>query len=86
MFETLSKSENNHVLEIGFGTGKLLIGLHEKSEMEKMPLDGDVFNYYSMQDIEKLLKLQGSFDDIDIISKNGKGKTCYCVVGTKLAA
>jgi SAM-dependent methyltransferase len=63
--------------------GKLFIGLYEKSEMEKMPLNRDVFKYYSMQDLKKLLLIHGSFEDIDIVSKNGKGKTCYCVVGTK---
>ncbi|MDY6905132.1 MAG: class I SAM-dependent methyltransferase [Thermodesulfobacteriota bacterium] len=63
--------------------GKLLIGLHEKSEMENMPLDRDVFKYYAIQDLKALLCMQGPFDDMDIISRNGKERTCYCVVGTK---
>lgn len=62
--------------------GKLFIGLHEKSEMEKMPLDRNVFKYYSMQDLKELLIVHGPFDDIDIISKNGKQKINYCVVAT----
>jgi ubiquinone/menaquinone biosynthesis C-methylase UbiE len=66
--------------------GKVFIGLHEKSEMEKLPLDRDVLKYYSMQELKELLLVHGSFDNIDIISKNGKRKTCYCVVGTRLGA
>jgi ubiquinone/menaquinone biosynthesis C-methylase UbiE len=64
--------------------GKLFIGLHEKSEMEKMPLNRSVFKYYSMQDLKELLSVHGSFDNVNIISKNGKRKTCYCAVGTRL--
>jgi ubiquinone/menaquinone biosynthesis C-methylase UbiE len=63
--------------------GKLIIGFHEKSEMEKMPLDRDVFQYYSTHDLTELLSIHGSLNNIDIISKKGKQKTCYCAVGTK---
>jgi ubiquinone/menaquinone biosynthesis C-methylase UbiE len=63
--------------------GKLVIGFHDKTDMEKMPLNKDVFQYYSTHEIKKLLSVYGSLDDIDIISKNGKQKTCYCAVGTK---
>ena len=63
--------------------GKLFIGLHEKGEMEKMPLNRDIFKYYSMQDLKELLSIHGSFEDIDIISKKGKQKTCYCAVAIK---
>jgi len=66
--------------------GKLVIGFHDKSEMEKMPLNRDVFKYYSTHDLKELLSNHGSLDDIDIISKNGIQKTCYCAVGTKSKA
>ena len=66
--------------------GKLFIGLHEKSEMEKMSLDREIFKYYSMEDLKELLSVHGSFDNVDIILKNGKRRTCYCVVGTKSVA
>lgn len=64
--------------------GKLFIGLHEKSEMEQMPLNRDIFRYYSMQDLKELLSFSGSFADVEIISEKGKQKTCYCAVGTKI--
>ena len=63
--------------------GKLFIGFHDKSEMEKMPLNRDVFQYYSAHDITQLLSIDGSLTNIDIISKKGKQNTCYCAVGTK---
>ena len=63
--------------------GKLIIGFNEKSEMEKMPLNKDVFQYYSTQDLTELLSIHGSLNNIDIISKKGKQITCYCAVGTK---
>jgi len=63
--------------------GKLFIGFHDKSEMEKMPLNRDVFQYYSTHDLTELLSIHGSLNNIDIISKKGKQKTCYCAVGTK---
>lgn len=66
--------------------GKMIIGFHDKDEMEKMPLNRDIFKYYSTHDIKELLSVHGSLNDIDIISKNGKQKTCYCAVGTKLKA
>ena len=63
--------------------GKLIIGFHEKSEMEKMPLERDVFQYYSTHDVTELLSIHGSLNNIDIISKKGEQQTCYCAVGTK---
>lgn len=63
--------------------GKLVIGFHDKNEMEKMPLNRDVFQYYSTHDVTELLSIHGSLKNIDIISKEGKQTTCYCAVGTK---
>ena len=63
--------------------GKLFIGFHDKSEMEKMPLNKDIFQYYSTQDLTELLSIRGSLNNIDIVSKKGKQKICYCAVGSK---
>jgi ubiquinone/menaquinone biosynthesis C-methylase UbiE len=63
--------------------GQLIIGFHDKSEMEKMPLNKDVFKYYSTNDLVKLLSIHGSLNNIDIISKKGEGKTCHCAIATK---
>jgi ubiquinone/menaquinone biosynthesis C-methylase UbiE len=63
--------------------GKVFIGFHDKSDMEKMSLHNDVFQYYSTGDLTELLSMLGSMNDIDIVSKNGKPMTCYCAIGTK---
>ncbi len=42
--------------------GKLVIGFHDKREMEKMSLDTDVFQYYSTNDIRELLSMHGLND------------------------
>ena len=63
--------------------GKLVVGFNDKNEMKKMPLNKDVFQYYSTQDVTELLSINGSLKNIDIITKKGKQKTCYCAVGTK---
>ncbi len=62
--------------------GKVVIGFHGKSEMGKMPLSKDVFRYYSSADLTELL-INGSLQNIDIISRKGKQTTGYCAVGTK---
>lgn len=69
-----------HILKPG---GKLIIGFHDKSEMEKMPLNRDVFQYYSTHDLTDLLSINGSMNSVDIISKQGKQVSCYCAIGTK---
>lgn len=63
--------------------GKLVIGFHDKNEMEKMELNKDVFKYYSTHDLQTLLLNHGSLKHIDIISKKGNNKTCYCITGIK---
>jgi ubiquinone/menaquinone biosynthesis C-methylase UbiE len=63
--------------------GKLVIGFHDRSDMEKMPLNTDVFRYYSTKDLTELLSTHGSLNDVHIVSKRGRQTTCYCGVGTK---
>jgi len=63
--------------------GKVLIGFHEKSEMQNWPLNKDVFQYYSTHDVTQLLSVHGSLNTIDCISRKGNQGTCYCAVGTK---
>jgi len=63
--------------------GKLIIGFHEKSEMGKMPLNRDVFQYYSTSELADLLSIDGSLNSVDIISKKGKSMSCHCAVATK---
>ncbi len=74
-------SKISHILKPG---GKLIIGFHDRREMEKISLDMEVFRFYSKDNISELLSVHGSLNEIDIISKRGKHNTCYCVSGTKI--
>ena len=71
--DTISKI--SRILKPG---GRLIIGFHARNEMEKLPLNSDIFKYYSVYDMEKLLSTHNSLNNIDIISRKGQGKTCYC--------
>lgn len=63
--------------------GRLVIGFHDKPDMEKMPLHEDVFRYYSTEDLSDLLSVHGSLHDIEIVSRKGRPMMCYCAIGTK---
>ena len=63
--------------------GRVYIGLHEKSEMEIMGLDRDVFRYYSMEDLKDLLSMNNAFENVEVRSKPGKKRISYCVVGMR---
>ena len=63
--------------------GKLVVGYHEKREMEKKPLNRDVFKFYSVSEFEEFLASNGDLSDIKTNSKKGKGKICYCTEAIK---
>ena len=63
--------------------GKVVIGFHDKRDMENMSIDPDMFQYYYPHDVTELLSIHGSLNNIDMISKKGKQNMCYCAVGTK---
>ena len=49
--------------------GRVVIEFHDKTDMEEMALDKDFFHYYSTHDVTELLKLNGSLNNIETISK-----------------
>ncbi|MCB2192572.1 MAG: class I SAM-dependent methyltransferase [Deltaproteobacteria bacterium] len=63
--------------------GRLVIGFRDKSEMEKMPLNKDIFKYYSAQDLKELLVNHGALAEIDIVFKKSDQITNYCAVCMK---
>jgi ubiquinone/menaquinone biosynthesis C-methylase UbiE len=63
--------------------GKVVIGFHAKHEMEKMPLDRNIFRYYAAHDMQKLLSTCWKIKDIRILRKKANRKTCYCAVAEK---
>lgn len=63
--------------------GKVVIGFKDKSVMEKMPLNKDVFQYYSTDDVVNLLSANKMFNNVVILSNKGENDSCFCAVGTK---
>lgn len=63
--------------------GKVVIGFKDKSVMEKMPLNKDVFQYYSTDDVANLLSAGKLFNNVVILSNLEANDNCYCAVGIK---
>lgn len=62
--------------------GAVYIGLHGRDDMEKMPLNREVFNYYSEDDIVQILKKDGGFKEVKVMtSADEEGRKCICVKG-----
>ncbi len=76
--KTLQKILN--ILKIG---GKLVLGFHDKTHLEKMSLSRDVFRFYSQDDVRTLLINAGFTVRVDILSKEGKQAVSYCAVAVK---
>ncbi len=62
--------------------GKLVIGFHDRKEMESMP-DNDVFRFYSARDVETLLSASAPFASVETVSRRTGNKNGFCAVGTK---
>jgi ubiquinone/menaquinone biosynthesis C-methylase UbiE len=63
--------------------GMLVLGFHDKSEMERMNLSESIFKLYSAKDVIKLLTAEGKLKDVKILSKKGQQKVNYCAIGIK---
>jgi ubiquinone/menaquinone biosynthesis C-methylase UbiE len=63
--------------------GMIVLGFHNKEEMEKMNLDENIFQLYSLQDVINLLKTDKILKEVEIISKKGQDKVNYCAIGIK---
>ena len=63
--------------------GMIVLGFHNKEEMEKMDLDENIFQLYSLHDVINLLKTDKILKEVEIISKKGQDKVNYCAIGIK---
>ncbi|QTA87083.1 class I SAM-dependent methyltransferase [Desulfonema magnum] len=63
--------------------GKLMLGFHNKTHLEKMSLNWDVFRAYSQDDVKTLLINAGFTGGVDIMSRKGKEAVSYCAVAAK---
>jgi SAM-dependent methyltransferase len=62
--------------------GRLVIGFEQNNYMKDNRLDNEVFNYYSPEDIEKMLKGSG-FNNIVTESIVNRSTVLYCMAATK---
>jgi len=63
--------------------GMIVLGFHDKEELEKMDLDENIFQLYSIDDVINLLKTDKNLKEVEIISNKGQGKVNYCAIGIK---
>jgi ubiquinone/menaquinone biosynthesis C-methylase UbiE len=62
--------------------GQLVLGLRDKEQMSKLPLDKGVFNTYTLDEVVGLLSSIG-FSNVRALEKEEIRFTSYCVVATK---
>jgi SAM-dependent methyltransferase len=63
--------------------GKLVLGFHNRDDMEKMKLDKKVFQFYSEQEVEDLLKTGANFGKVKIASQKEPNTIAICAIATK---
>jgi arsenite methyltransferase len=63
--------------------GMMVLGFHSKEEMERMDLDENIFQLYTLQDVISLFKTDSLLKEVEIISKKGQAKVNYCAIGVK---
>ncbi|HCY83951.1 MAG TPA: hypothetical protein DHV36_02325 [Desulfobacteraceae bacterium] len=61
--------------------GRLIIGFHDNAYLEKQGVDREVFSYYSVPDVSKLLSK--TFKRVDIRGEKGENAPGYCAVTFK---
>jgi len=59
-----------------------VLGLRDKEQMCKLPLDQAIFNTYTLNEVVELLSSIG-FSNVHALGKEGSRRTSYCVVATK---
>ncbi|MFK5983888.1 MAG: class I SAM-dependent methyltransferase [Pseudomonadota bacterium] len=72
-------SEIFRVLKPG---GNLVLGIRDSEQMDKLPLDKNIFSTYSLKEAVDLVSKAG-FLDAHVQEKSGTSLNSYCVVGTK---
>jgi len=62
--------------------GQLVLGLRDKEQMSKLPLDKGICNTYTLNEVVGLLSSIG-FSNVRALEKEGTEFTSYCIVATK---
>ncbi len=70
----------NRILKPG---GKLVLGFADKEYLQRKKLSRNIFQFYSKDDIEQLLKRNGFSNVIDIITREKGSQKCHCAIAMK---
>lgn len=62
--------------------GKIVIGFRDHKQMNRLNLNRDIFNTYSLDEVVDLLTNSG-FSNAQIVKNKGRWLMSYCVVATK---
>ena len=65
--------------------GKVILAFEDIAQLEARPLDTGIFYFYSLQDIENILRHNGFPEGIDILTEEIKSQKYHCAVATKKA-
>lgn len=63
----------------------IVIGFRDDKQMNHLNFNRDIFNTYSLDEVDELLTNSG-FSNAQIVKKNGKWLMSYCIVATKPTA
>ncbi len=64
-------------------TGKLVVGVEDREQLQKRKLDDDIFHVYSLTDIQNLLSHAGFNQNITVTSRKFGSSAFHCVVAVK---
>ena len=62
---------------------RFLLAFEDKAQLEKRPLDADVFHIYHQDEVQQLLNRNGFSREIKIISREIRSQRFHCVVAVK---
>lgn len=62
--------------------GHLVLGIRNSDQMNRLPLDKNIFNTYSLNEAVNLISNAG-FSNTHVQTKKGTPFTSYCILGTK---
>ena len=64
-------------------TGKLVVGVEDREQLQKRNLDDDIFHVYSLTDIKNLLSHAGFNQNIAVTTRKFGLSVLHCVVAVK---
>jgi SAM-dependent methyltransferase len=64
-------------------TGKLVVAVEDRAQLQKRNLDDNIFHVYALTDIKKLFSGAGFRHDITVTSRTSGASFFHCIVAVK---